>query len=99
MNNQDEEFRELKRRWEEMVGMSHNSQERGRRFDFWLKDLFQASGLKTEGPFTRKAPNEELDGFIQEGLTIFLLEAKWEKAPINAHPVSIFHNKIQRVTI
>lgn len=77
-----------------------NPQRRGKKiFEPWLKELFLASGLKAEGSFTRKAPDEELDGSIQEGLTTFLLEAKWEKAPINAHPVSIFHNKIQRGTI
>jgi tetratricopeptide (TPR) repeat protein len=88
-----EKFRDLKLHLNQML---NSPQERGRRFESWLIELFQASGLKSEGSFTRNASNEEFVGVIHEGLNTFLLEAKWQKSLINAQNVRIFHNKIQR---
>ncbi len=99
MRNQKKKFQELKKRWQEMIGMFDNQQKRGRQFQEWLIELFQASGLKAQGSVTRKAPKEEFDGVIYEGKDIFLLEAKWKKKPININPIRTFHDKIKRGTI
>ncbi|UCH95817.1 MAG: restriction endonuclease [Candidatus Aminicenantes bacterium] len=98
MKNKQKKFKELKRRWDEMVGMFDKQQERGLLFEPWLKELFQASGLKAEGSFTRNDPDEELDGAIHEGLTTFLVEAKWKENKIDANPVRILSEKIQSTT-
>ena len=78
-------FDQLKQRWEQLQEMADHH-ERGRRFEPWLKDLFIACGLNASGSFTRRNPGEQIDGGIHENLGTFLLEAKWEKEPINADP-------------
>lgn len=91
-------FAELKQRWEQLREMEDHN-ERGRQFDFWLRDLFQASGLKAEGPFTRPNVKAQIDGLIYcDGIGYFLIEAKWQEKRIGKNPVTIFMDNIHRST-
>ena len=97
MTDEKETFRELMQRWKEFQGMT-NHQERGIRFEGWLKDLFQAAGLQATGSFERKDPDAELDGAIHLDSNTYLLEAKWVQGPINADPFTKLKARVDMST-
>lgn len=67
-------------------------QPRGYKFETFLKDLFNAHGLKAAEPFRLRG--EQIDGsFELEGHT-YLLEAKWQNEKTAADQLRIFNAKL-----
>lgn len=97
MSRQKEKFTELEQRWRQLKELP-NQQQRGKKFELWLKDLFQAIGLNAVGSFERQDPKAELDGAIHQDIDTFLLEAKWEQKPINGDPVIKLGSRIDSST-
>jgi Restriction endonuclease len=67
-------------------------QERGRRFEVWLRNLFNASGLDAIGSYRPRG--EEIDGsFVLDG-RVFLYEAKWTADSLPASSIYAFKGKV-----
>ncbi len=93
-----ETFAKLKQRLEQLREMEDHN-ERGRQFETWLRDLFRASGLKAEGPFTRPNVKAQIDGLVFcDGIGYFLIEAKWKDKRVGKNPVTVFMDNIDRST-
>ncbi len=68
-------------------------QPRGYAFETFLKDLFNAYGLKAREAFRNLG--EQIDGsFMLEG-AVYLLEAKWQNAPTGAADLHAFEGKLR----
>ena len=68
-------------------------QERGYAFERFLKMLFDANGLGARTPFRLRG--EQIDGsFVLDG-EIYLLEAKWTNAQVDAATLRAFNAKIE----
>lgn len=65
----------------------------GYTFEKVLNRLFALSGLDPRGPF--KLTGEQIDGSFELDHEVYLLEAKWEKAPANESTLLIFRGKIE----
>jgi Restriction endonuclease len=73
---------------------SLDSQARGYAFETWLRDLFDAFGLEARESF--RIRGEQIDGsFLLQGET-YLVEAKWQAAPIGAADLHTFHGKLEQ---
>jgi hypothetical protein len=68
-------------------------QERGYAFERFLKNLFDAFGLKAREAFRNRG--EQIDGSFTLGNDTYLVEAKWEAAPIGAADLHVFQGKIE----
>ena len=69
-------------------------QERGYKFETFLKKLFDAFGLKAERPF--RLTGEQIDGsFLLDGDT-YLIEAKWHNDLTGAGDLHAFHGKVDQ---
>ena len=86
----EETIKQLK---EEIIGLSSlNPQERGRAFERFLQNLFDAYRLKPKAPFRLRG--EQIDGSIElEGHT-YLIEAKWTDKPVGIQELLAFKGKI-----
>ncbi len=58
-----------------------------------LNQLFQLEGLAPRSPF--RVVGEQIDGSFQFDYETYLLEAKWEKAPLDEQPLLVFRGKIE----
>jgi restriction endonuclease Mrr len=67
---------------------------RGFAFEKFLTRLFRAHGLRGRGPFRNRG--EQIDGSFQLGQETYLLEAKWQAAPVGASALHTFHGKIEQ---
>jgi len=68
--------------------------ERGYRFEIFLKQYFDAAGLKARDPF--RNVGEQIDGsFVLKDQT-YLLEAKWQAQPTGVGDLHAFHGKIEQ---
>jgi hypothetical protein len=82
----------LRQKFLEMYSAS-DPQARGRRFEKLLGELFEHFDLSPRGSF--RPDGEEIDGsIVHEGVHI-LVEAKWEKAPIESAPIGVFRQKVE----
>lgn len=82
----------LRQRFLEMFSASDH-QGRGRRFEKLLGELFELFDFSPRGAFSPEG--EEIDGsIVHEGVHI-LVEAKWEKDPIEAAPIGVFRQKVE----
>ena len=70
------------------------SHPRGYAFEAYLKELFDAFGLKAREPF--RLVGEQIDGSFQLGHETYLLEAKWLKEPVGVAELHGFHGKIEQ---
>lgn len=73
-----------------LFGMDDKPQERGKLLEAVLNDLFRAYGIHIHEDFRRKAPDssivlEQLDGVIELGGAIHLVEMKWLNAPVGTN--------------
>ncbi len=69
-------------------------QARGYAFETLLRDLFNVFGLEAREPFRLKG--EQIDGsFLLQGET-YLVEAKWQNAPIGVADLHTFHGKLEQ---
>lgn len=69
-------------------------QPRGYAFEKFLTKLFEVHGLHPREPFRNRG--EQIDGSFQFGHETYLLEAKWQAAPIGADPLHSFHGKLEQ---
>ena len=82
----------LKQRFYDLHATS-NAQQRGRKFEPFLFDLFNLFDLFPCGSFS--IVGEQIDGaFVMDG-NHFLLEAKWEQAPIGARELRYFKEQVE----
>lgn len=68
-------------------------QPRGYAFEVFLKDLFNAYGLKAREAFRNRG--EQIDGSFMLDGAVYLLEAKWQNAPIGAADLHAFEGKLK----
>jgi hypothetical protein len=69
-----------------------DAQSRGYAFEEWLRDLFNTYRLNAREPFRLRG--EQIDGsFVLSGET-YLLEAKWQSAPIGVADLHTFEGKL-----
>lgn len=70
-----------------LFSMDDKPQERGKLLEAVLNDLFNAYGIRVHEDFRRKSPDtgtvlEQIDGVIELGGAIHLVEMKWLNAPV-----------------
>lgn len=68
-------------------------QPRGYAFEGFLKDLFDASGLKGRASF--RLVGEQIDGSFELSGEIYLLEAKWQDPPVAVADLRSFNAKVE----
>ncbi|MBS9443416.1 restriction endonuclease [Photorhabdus heterorhabditis] len=78
---------DISRRLSELFTIDDKPQERGKRLEAVLNDLFQAYGIHVHEDFRRKDPDtsvvlEQIDGVIELDGIIHLVEMKWLSAPV-----------------
>lgn len=69
------------------------AQQRGYRFESWLKELFGAFRLEPRDAF--RIVGEQIDGSFKMEGEFYLLEAKWQQLPTAARDLRDFEGKIQ----
>ncbi|MES3710393.1 restriction endonuclease [Pseudomonas putida] len=77
----------IKSRLFSLFSMDDRPQERGKLLEGVLNDLFRAYGILVRENFVRRTPDsptalEQIDGVIELGNTIHLVEMKWLKDPV-----------------
>lgn len=80
---------------QELVGL-HNylPQERGYKFEAFLKSLFDAFGMKARDPFRNRG--EQIDGSFELANETYLMEAKWHGGLTSIGDLHAFHGKIEQ---
>jgi hypothetical protein len=63
------------------------------KFEKILNRLFEFGGLKPREDF--RVTGEQIDGSFELDSESYLLEAKWEKAPVSEAPLLVFRGKIE----
>jgi len=84
---------ELQTAFVRLVNMDDRPQDRGREFNDFLRRLFDTFDLDPRGSFV--GIGEETDGSIRLDGRLLLVEAKWEKSPIEPAAVGSFRNKVR----
>lgn len=69
-------------------------QPRGYAFERFLKRLFDLHGLDAKEPFRLRG--EQIDGSFLLASETYLLEAKWQNAPIGVAELHTFHGKVEQ---
>lgn len=82
---------DLNKRFLEMMPM--NPQQRGFAFERFLSDLFGLYNLDPRHSF--RAIGEQIDGSFEISPDTFLLEAKWQNAPIGQADLLTFSGKVE----
>lgn len=67
-------------------------QSAGRELEHLLKALFDEFELRPRGSFV--VPGEQIDGSIVLDGASYLVEAKWEAAPVRLEPLLVFREKV-----
>jgi len=68
-------------------------QARGYAFEKFLSSMFETFGLAPRGSF--RLVGEQIDGSFKLDHEIYLLEAKWQNAPVGAEDLYAFTGKVQ----
>ena len=77
----------------ELTSLVHiQPQPRGYKFETFLKDLFNAHGLKAAKPF--RIRGEQIDGSFELDGHTYLLEAKWHNEKTAAEQLRVFNAKL-----
>jgi hypothetical protein len=66
---------------------------RGFAFEKFLNELFEIYNLNPRGSF--RITGEQIDGSIQLGTDVYLVEAKWHNKQIDQSELLVFHGKVQ----
>lgn len=69
-------------------------QQRGYRFEAFLKETFDLFGMKARDPF--RNIGEQIDGSFELGNETYLLEAKWLNAKVGIGDLHAFHGKVDQ---
>lgn len=78
---------------QELIKLSElKPQARGYEFERFLRELFEAYGLAPRASF--RTVGEQIDGSFQLQNETYLLEAKWQNAPIGAGDLHTFEGKL-----
>jgi hypothetical protein len=79
----------------ELMAMSAmEPQARGYVFEKFLKKYFDLFGLQARDAF--RIRGEQIDGSFMHAEQPYLIEAKWQNAPIGASDLHVFHGKIEQ---
>ena len=79
----------------ELLNLSTLSpQTRGFAFERFLTKFFEIHGLSPREPFRNRG--EQIDGSFQFEQETYLLEAKWQAAPIGADQLHVFQGKLEQ---
>lgn len=70
------------------------AQQRGYKFETFLKEAFDAFDLQSKDPF--RIVGEQIDGSFMLGHEVYLLEARWRDAAANAGDLHTFHGKLDQ---
>jgi len=92
VNSGDDLSAALKKNLLEITNLS--PQKRGYAFEAFLRELFDAYDLAARASFCLKG--EQIDGSFVLNNETYLLEAKWEKAPIGAADLHTFEGKLSQ---
>lgn len=87
-----QKLEELKKTFQN-IAIGNNPQKRGYQLEKFLTELFLFFDLDPKGSF--KIKGEQIDGAFTFDSTDYLLEAKWQKKPINTQDLYGFGGKIQ----
>lgn len=68
------------------------SQKRGYAFEKFLNTLFNTFDMKARSPF--RLVGEQIDGSIEFKGNIYLIEAKWQNAPVGNADLLVLHGKV-----
>lgn len=71
-----------------------SKQNKGYEFEKYLRDLFDAAGLKPRESYRVKG--EQIDGSIEFNGNVYLVEAKWTGGPVNRSDLVVFADKVSR---
>lgn len=75
-----------------IIATNTNAQARGYQFEKLLNELFHLFDLEAKGPY--KITGEQIDGSFSFDSQDYLLEAKWQKDPVDAGELYKFGTKI-----
>ncbi len=85
-----ETFQRLKKELMELSGLP--PQERGYRFEKFLADMFEAFGMAPRTSF--RLAGEQIDGSFHLQGDTYLVEAKWQNAPVSQEALLVFSGKV-----
>jgi hypothetical protein len=85
-------YRSLRARMQELL--SFPAQQRGYKFESFLKDAFNAFELQSKEAF--RIVGEQVDGSFLLGHELYLLEARWRDAAANVADLHTFHGKLDQ---
>jgi len=79
---------------QELINLtSLEAHKRGFAFEKFLNEMFTVYNLEPRGSF--RIVGEQIDGSIQIGTDIYLVEAKWHDKQIDQSELLIFHGKVE----
>lgn len=90
----DVSLSELRRQFENLTNSKGNPQERGLKFERWLKELLELYDLNPQDPYV--ASSDQIDGAFAFSTDAYILEAKWLEKPAERKDADIFNAKLQR---
>ena len=97
-DNGDEEngfnFKYFLKRLIDLSSSETSKQNKGYEFEKYLRDLFDAAGLKPRESYRVKG--EQIDGSIEFNGNVYLVEAKWTGGPVNRSDLVVFADKVSR---
>ncbi|MBH0781556.1 restriction endonuclease [Nocardia bovistercoris] len=90
----NDDLDDLKARFIALHQMNNNPQERGRRFERFLNDLFELFDLEPRLSYVLNG--EQIDGSFSFDTDDYIVEAKWTKEPIGRDQLDILDSKVRR---
>lgn len=84
----------LKTDFEDLTNYKGKPQERGLRFERWLKGLLDLYDLNPHSAYM--ASSDQIDGAFEFNSETYILEAKWLEKPVERKEADIFNAKLQR---
>lgn len=92
----DVELRELLVRYQQLKAVPKGKEAgRGRQFNAFLRDLLRVWGLEAHADQRGIRNRDETDVGFSIGRAYYILEAKWEKKPINLDPVAKLYLRLK----
>lgn len=92
----DGELRDLLTRYQQLKDMPKGAEtRRGQRFNLFLRDLLRAWGLEAHSDQRGIRNRDETDVGFSVGRAYYILEAKWERKPINLDPVAKLYLRLK----
>ena len=87
-------FKYFLKRLIDLSSSETSKQNKGYEFEKYLRDLFDAAGLKPRESYRVKG--EQIDGSIEFKGNVYLVEAKWTGGPVNRSDLVVFADKVSR---